>query len=319
MKADRGAYRSIHTVIIDSPEYLALKPHAKLMLFTLKMRLGPLGIAMIPGMLAALSESTGMTMLQTADAMSELESGGWVRSEGSMVWLKNGLKYEPAYSPKNKFHLQKIMELLAALPRVPLVQEFKNYYAEYLGIEVEAVADLVPRKSGEGSRTIVGADSYDAPLPSPPAKEQAKAISWVAEGVKWWCDNVGTINHGRFGTALKPLVDRFGWSRVFPALQEYALSAGAQVRIEWFAANGVRLVEKSKALHRPAWEQEKYDRDMNGQRIVSERVSAYKKTLNGSGEQWWNQMKAEAKAQNRYAMVYAYEHVPPESEWKASA
>jgi hypothetical protein len=309
VKSDRGSWRSIHTVLVDSPEYLALTPNAKLVLFTLKLRLGPIGIAVIPAPASSLAESTGLSANGAFDALVELQKAGWIRMEGSMIWLVNGLKYEPGYSPKNKWHVQKINELLAALPRVPLVQEFKNYYAEYLGIERQAVADLVPRKSDEGGRTPVGADPYVAPLPAVAPAKTVNNVSWVAEGVAWWCEHVGPINHGRFGTAIKPLVDRFGWSRVFPCLQEYANGGGAQVRIEWFASNGVRLVEKSKGLHRPAWEREKYDREMNTNPKVIFAVNEYRKNLNGRGDEWWEQMKSDAKAQNRHALVYAYEQI----------
>lgn len=156
-----------------------------------------------------------------------------------------------------------------------------------------------------------------------PAKPKAKPDSWVAEGVEWWNENVGTINYGRFGTALKPLVDKYGWERVFPKVQSWAAGeaqTGKPVRIEWFAANGVLLIETvqpANATRQAPWKQEEYDRDMNKQRAVRERVEGYRKSLNGKGDEWWLKMRIQAARAGRYAMVYAYEHVP--KEWRNPA
>ena len=303
--SDRGEYRSIHTVLLDGPDYQKLKSPARLMLLTLKLKLGPSGIAVIPAMMHTLSELTGMTLLQVGDSMGQLEAAGWLRTEGNIAWVINGLKYEPSISANNENHRKSVLSYLAALPRLEIVAAFKRYYAEWLRIDANEAEPPEPELP---------------PEPAPP-KEKAPPkvrhpkpmpLSWVADGVQWWNDEVGTMNHGRFGTALKPLVDKYGWERVFAAVQSYVGSTEpSKIRIEWFAANGVVLIEKAtRAIKRPAWEQEKYDQGMNNQKAVSAAVESYKLSLNGRGEEWWERMKTEAKAKNRYVMVYAYENIP---------
>lgn len=305
--SDRGEYRGIHTVLLDGPNYQQLKSPARLMLLTLKLKLGPSGIAVIPAMLPALSELTGMTVLAVTDALGQLEQAGWLKTQGNIAWVINGLKYEPSISSKNANHRMSVMSYLASLPHLEIVDEFRRYYADWLQTDPPPVVD----------EPVVPANTEPVVIPAkaPPRVRHAKPVpsSWVADGVAWWTENVGTMNHGRFGTALKPLVDKYGWERVFASVQSYVeMTEATKVRIEWFAANGVVLIEKQgRAIKRPAWEQEKYDQGMNNQKAVMEAVEAYKQSLNGSADEWWKKMQREAKALNRYTMVYAYEHLPP--------
>lgn len=299
MSVERGEYRAIYTVLIDSPEFLKLKPGARLMLFILRMRLGPSGIGVIPAMLANLGEATGLNAVQTADAMSELESSGWVRTEGNLVWIVNALRYEPSISSKNVNHRASVISYLNSLPRLKLVDDFRRYYAEWLQIEA-------PEETG----------TAPAPPANEPEAKKPKAIpmTWVADGVAWWNENVGTINHGRFGTALKLLVDKYGWERVFAALRYYVAHEEKQVRIEWFASNGVRLIDAMsrpvKGAKKPQWQVEEEDAGLAKQPGIGEAVKAHIKSLNGEGDTWWTQMKAEAKSAGRHALVYAWERLP---------
>lgn len=301
--SERGEYRAIYTVLLDSPEYLRLKPGGRLMLLTVKLRLGPSGIGVIPALLASLSEATGMTAVQTADAMSELEGGNWIRTEGNIVWIVNGLRYEPSISSKNINHRASVISYLNSLPRLKIIDDFRRYYAEWLQIEppepVEPDGEIIIPEAAKEKPT-----KKPRPIPS----------SWVADGVAWWTENVGLINHGRFGTALKLLVDKYGWERVFAALQAYVTNEDKQVRIEWFASNGVRLIEAAgrpaKGAKKAAWQQQEEDEGIAKQPGVADTVKAYIKSLNGEGEAWWTQMKQEAKSAGRHALVYAWERLP---------
>jgi hypothetical protein len=306
--SERGEYRAIYSVLIDSPEFLRLKPGGRLMFYTLKLRLGPSGIGVIPAMIANLSEATGLTAVQTTDALSELEGGDWIRTEGNIVWIVNGLRYEPSISSKNVNHRSSVLTYLNSLPRLKIVDDFRRYYAEWLQIDP-------PDES-----TVISDAPGDLPLPKekPTKKPRAIPSSWVADGVAWWTENVGTINHGRFGTALKLLVDKYGWERVFAALQTYVANEANQVRIEWFASNGVRLIEAAgrpaKGAKKPQWQQEEEDAGMAKTPGISDAVKDYITILdsngNGEGAEWWTRMKQEAKSLKRHAVVYAWEHLP---------
>lgn len=283
--SERGEYRAIYVVLIDSPEYLKLKPGARLTLFTLKLRLGPSGIGVIPALLANLSEATGMSAVQVGDALSELEGGDWIRTESNIVWIVNGLKYEPSISSKNINHRASVLTYLNSLPRLKIVDDFRRYYAEWL--QIDPPLEDQPSPAPELPVPANG-NKKKKPRPVP--------SSWVADGAAWWTENVGAINHGRFGTALKLLVDRFGWERTFAALKAYAENErGKQIRIEWFAANGVRLVG---ATTPPA----KGPPPPGAQEIVGQYLSTLEE---GEAEAWWKKMIEEAAKAGLPPVIHA--------------
>lgn len=301
---ERGEYRGIYTVLLDGPDYQKLKPGARLMLLTLKIKLGSSGIGVVSGMLGALAENTGMSVVQTTDALSELEQAGWVNTESNIIWLVNGMRYEPSITSQNQFHRASVLGYLTTLPRLKIVDDFKRYYADWLQIEAPPVV--------EGGIINIIEPAKVTTISKPRSKPSV--TTWVAEGTAWWNENIGTIAFARFGTALKPLVDKYTWERVFPVLQTWAMDGDAKtVRVEWFAQNGVRLIEKAGTRHetrKPQWQQDEYDAGMAVRVHVQEGVKAYMQTLNGSSEEWWTRMKAEAKSKGRHALVYAHEQIP---------
>lgn len=72
----RGDYRAIHTVLLDSPEFIDMSPEAQLVFFHLKLRLGPTGIDVLPAAEAMLSEATHYDLTTVRGALSEL-AGEW--------------------------------------------------------------------------------------------------------------------------------------------------------------------------------------------------------------------------------------------------
>jgi hypothetical protein len=256
-------------------------------------------------MLANLSEATGLTAVQTGDALSELEGSNWIRTEGNIVWIINGLKYEPSISSKNINHRASVIAYLNSLPRLKIVDDFRRYYAVWLQIDPPGA---------DGSPMLMLDDAAPVPANEPAPRPKTIPSSWVADGVAWWTENVGTINPGRFGTALKLLVDKYGWERVFAALKSYVSHEDKQVRIEWFASNGVRLIEAAnkpaRGSKKPQWQTEEEDAGIAKQPGLGDAVKAYIKSLDGEGEAWWTTMRAEAKAAGRHALVYAWERLP---------
>lgn len=125
-RKERGESRAIYTAVVHDPDFLALSRTAKLLFYTLKMELGASGIdVMYPGQLADL---TGIEYPEIQPTLDELEQGEWIRRDQNVVWLRNGLRYDPYLSTTNRRHVQAIVGHLSGLPRVGLVEEFCSYY-----------------------------------------------------------------------------------------------------------------------------------------------------------------------------------------------
>lgn len=122
----RGSYRAIHTVLLDGPDYQALTPHAKLVFLTLKLNLGPTGIDVLYP--AVVEAQTGLSADQVALAMDMLEHTGWIRRERNLVWIVEGLRYEPSRALSNQNHRTEIAAHLASLPRLAIIDAFRAHY-----------------------------------------------------------------------------------------------------------------------------------------------------------------------------------------------
>lgn len=67
--------------------------------------------------------------------------------------------------------------------------------------------------------------------------------SWPVEGSRIWAEGVGPIDTGRFGKAMKPMVDKYGWPTSKAALLCYIeLNEGKTRRVEWLVGDAVRWV-----------------------------------------------------------------------------
>ena len=125
----KGEYRGIYTALVDDPDFQSLSPHAKLVFLFLKLQLGPSGIGTVYA--AAISEQTGIPCKGVADAMRELSEGdpdGWIMQERNVVWIRNGLRYDPNISLQNDNHRKSVETHLRSLPKLQIVNEFASYY-----------------------------------------------------------------------------------------------------------------------------------------------------------------------------------------------
>lgn len=147
----RGAYRAIHTVLLDGPDYQALTPEAKLVLITLKLNLGPTGIDVLYP--AVLEPQTGLSARAIVRALEDLERANWIRRERNVVWIVTGLRHEPSRSLTNANHRKEIGEHLDALPRLPIVEAFRAHYelpASAPATHANGMGDGIPNGMGDG-------------------------------------------------------------------------------------------------------------------------------------------------------------------------
>ena len=70
---------------------------------------------------------------------------------------------------------------------------------------------------------------------------------WPAEGAQLWSERVTPIDPGRFGKAVKKVVQAYGWPTTRQALECYLeIKDGRPRRAEWFAEDAVTWVRLSK-------------------------------------------------------------------------
>jgi hypothetical protein len=132
----RGLWRSVYASIWDHEDFRALSPNARLALCGL--RLGPsTTIASIFMYYPAVVQAqTGLSPRALAAALKELErtpnaERPWIVRDASVLWIRNGLRFDTSLSLKNDNHIQALRRTVAALPqRSAVVQQFLAYYPE---------------------------------------------------------------------------------------------------------------------------------------------------------------------------------------------
>lgn len=171
---NRGEYRAIYTAFRDDPDVHRLSDRAHRVLLTLKLTLPAIGIGVVYPL--QLSEQCNCTVKQLDAALAELETPkpgeayGWIAREKNIVWIVNGLRYEPTLSADNvKKHRPFVHRLLAQLGERPaIVARFKAYYAEWFGKPIGRDSD----------RASVGNRMADDTL----SEGYAKGIDSLSEG-----------------------------------------------------------------------------------------------------------------------------------------
>lgn len=139
MASDRGNYRALYASFWDDADQQALSHLAYRVLTTLKGTLPATGIGVVfDDMLA---ERCACTVPEIQAAYAELErakgdSGiGWIVRERNVIWLVNGLRYEPNLRPSDVKHQQHVVEWLTqfggAKSSLDVVRRYRSYYAEW--------------------------------------------------------------------------------------------------------------------------------------------------------------------------------------------
>jgi hypothetical protein len=121
--------------IDDDRDWRRLTPLAKATFETLKRKLGQYGVNILP--VESLPKIINCSSDDLERALAELEAPkpgkpyGWIRREEDVVWLVNGLKFEPSITLTNKNHKAATIrhgEQLLALTGLHVVHDFMAYY-----------------------------------------------------------------------------------------------------------------------------------------------------------------------------------------------
>lgn len=124
----RGVNRSLYSGIFDHPEFQALPAQARHVLLTTRLcaQAGPGAIfTCYPEVLA---RQAGLPARQIERALKALEAAGWIQREGLIVWVVNGLRYDPSMHLSDPKHQKAVARAVSALPRLSIVLRFCDYY-----------------------------------------------------------------------------------------------------------------------------------------------------------------------------------------------
>jgi|SRR5262245_1044070 len=124
----RGIFRGVSSVLFDDPDYQRLPSRARLLLLTLRL-CHDAGLAVIfEYSTDKLMRQTGLDPVSLEQAFRSLERRRWIVRERHLVWVVNGLRYDPLVRLADPKHKSAILRWLNALPRLPIVLRFCDYY-----------------------------------------------------------------------------------------------------------------------------------------------------------------------------------------------
>jgi len=126
--SSRGVYRGIFSALPDDPDFQTLTPDARLLFYTARIchAAGPACIfRYYPAVLMAQS---GLDAPRLEAALEELQEARWIEREGVILWIRNGLRYDPHMRVSDGKHRLSIERAVLALPKLPIVLRFCAYY-----------------------------------------------------------------------------------------------------------------------------------------------------------------------------------------------
>lgn len=161
MAKDKGTYRSTNTVLLDSPDFKDLSRTGRHLLLTLKnTRLTNMAHIFYCGRgeLFTLEEQTSMDNAELMATLAELIKKRWVVYLDNILWIRNGLRFEPGYNHNNKNHRAAVQNIINGLPKSDVVAMFCRYYNESVFHESSF---SIPFEYHSDSKSILLEDYFD--------------------------------------------------------------------------------------------------------------------------------------------------------------
>lgn len=260
--SDRGEYASIPRALAHGPDFQALPERARWVFVMMCLTFNGVGIEVrYPDSLAfELSAQTGATTEEVKAALNSLEEEGWIRREANVIWLCGRLEHSGLTLANPKKHIPHVRKVVLGLPHLQIVREFVEKYRAWFvedpqtpdgplanGFSWMAASLSVanPRKKTKRASLSIGnRSSTDSQEGSKKVPDQtntsgadAPVGNWVAAALEILAP-AGEFKPGRIGSALKPVVDRYGWSETESGLRDYvnAPSRNGKKCPEYFAA-----------------------------------------------------------------------------------
>lgn len=150
--SDRGVYRGIYSSLLDDPDFQRLSASARLTLLTLRLcrDTGPAAIfRYYPEVIMC---QTGLSGAALTKALEELSQAVWIAIEEPVVWVRNGLRYDPMMKPEtNELHRKSIERHVNGLPKRQIVLNFCDYYKIAKPFDRVSIGSRVPLPSEDDS------------------------------------------------------------------------------------------------------------------------------------------------------------------------
>lgn len=162
----------------DDPEFQQLPANARLALYTVRLcrQAGPAAIfRYYPAVLAA---QTGLTPKALEAALAALEAGRWIEREGVVLWVRNGLRYDPHVRLADKKQRKGILAHVASLPKLQIVLNFCDYYELPRPFEGPSEGLRIRDRDKKKLEETRIQSSTTPPTPPPRAEEPPDAVVW---------------------------------------------------------------------------------------------------------------------------------------------
>ena len=152
--SDRGVYRGLYSSLFDDPDFQRLSSNARLAFLTIRLCRDTGPAAIFRYYHEVLMAQTGLSGPALMKAMRELSETLWIAIEGPIVWVRNGLRYDPMMKPEsNELHRTAVTRHVKSLPRLQIVLTFCNYYGLPRPFDTLSIGSRVPLASEEDSDT----------------------------------------------------------------------------------------------------------------------------------------------------------------------
>ena len=255
MSTPRGEFRPLHVALWDDPDLLSLSSQARLVLLAIKCALPAWGIGHDHLWPERLARMTGYAAEQVVEVLRELTLARWIRQDGIVLWLRNGLRFEPTRNPKDPKHRKSLAHHLAGLPKSKLDKVFRAHYAEWM-VDADTTGHGRPEKGPEkGSIKEAKKGSKKGPEKGrgegrgegeisvgsnhPKEEERSTAPNWGTRAAEIHLELAGgVLSVGPFVRSVKPLVDKYGAEHVLAAWAGACRStraSGKLLRLRFFA------------------------------------------------------------------------------------
>jgi hypothetical protein len=171
---DRGIYRSIYTGMLDHEDYQALPSAARLVLLTLRLGIAQRGSIALYSR-DRLMAQTGLSARGVEAALRILEQDPspdrpWIVRDRRIVWVRNGLRFDPTINLDNINNMVGIARDVAGLPRTKTVEAFLAYYpqvAVHIGHDHRGPGGGPPAAPPVAPPPAPGEAALASPSPSP--------------------------------------------------------------------------------------------------------------------------------------------------------
>ncbi len=129
-----GVWRGVHGALLDDPDFQLLSSQARLGLLVCRLCTQNTRASIFRWYADVLVAQTGLRSDELEAVLQELESKPnrakpWIVRDRQVLWIRNGLRFDPTMTLSNPNHRLAVLRVLASLPSgSQVVRKFRRYY-----------------------------------------------------------------------------------------------------------------------------------------------------------------------------------------------